>query len=41
MRTANETILHEDEHRSSIALPVVPIKIPNTQTAQAEPVVGR
>lgn len=28
MQTANQTILHDDGHRSQLALPVVPIKIP-------------
>jgi len=28
IRTANQTILHDDEHRSHLALPVVPIKVP-------------
>jgi hypothetical protein len=28
IRTAQQTILHDDEHRSSLALSVVPIKIP-------------
>jgi putative CocE/NonD family hydrolase len=28
MRTAHQTVLHDDDHRSLLALPVVPIKIP-------------
>ena len=28
MRTAHQTILHDEEHRSVLALPVVPIPIP-------------
>jgi putative CocE/NonD family hydrolase len=28
IRTANQTILHDDEHPSHVALPVVPVKIP-------------
>jgi putative CocE/NonD family hydrolase len=28
IRTANQSILHDDEHRSQLALPVVPITIP-------------
>jgi predicted acyl esterase len=28
MRNAHQTILHDEEHPSHLALPVVPIKIP-------------
>jgi putative CocE/NonD family hydrolase len=36
IRTANQTILHDDEHRSYLALPVVPIRVPEGRTAAAE-----
>jgi putative CocE/NonD family hydrolase len=36
MRPANQTILHDDQHRSYLALPVVPIKVPEGRTAGAD-----
>src|SRR5262249_43621857 len=41
MRMANQAILHDDEHRSSLALPVVPINVPEGRTAAAESSIQR
>jgi putative CocE/NonD family hydrolase len=35
IRMANQTILHDDEHRSSLTLPIAPIKLPPAVPAKA------